>query len=688
MATVLLEIGTEEVPAGYLPPALAQLGELARARLETERIAFATIATWGTPRRITLYLTDIAEHQASAVREVRGPTVQTAFAINGEPTQAVIGFARSQGIPVNELRIKNSDSGEYVVAVFRDEGRPTVELLPTIFTELIGSLTFPKTMRWGAGNYRFARPIRWIVALLDEQIIPLTIDGVTSGRLTRGHRFLSQGDVEVPAAAEYRRIMDESQVIVVPEERHATILAQLEGIAQQEGSVVQDDGSLLAETTFHVEFPTAVRCNFDAQFLSLPPEVLQLVLRREQEFFPLANAAGQLLPAFIGVRNGDKAYLGTVRDGYESVARAKLIDALFFYEQDSRLPLADRVEALRGVVFLERLGTLHDKAMRLQSLTGVIADWLGCTPLERADLQRAALLAKADLVTAMVSEHPELQGIMGSVYARHAGEAEAVAAGIGEQYRPRTASDAIPATPIGCVLALADKLDTVTACFAAGLLPTGSEDPYGLRRDALGVVRILAEANYRLPLSQLVNLALAQLQAAALQPREETQAAIECFLRQRVENLLTADGMPFPLVRAVLNVSADAPADALCQARVIRDHHDEPLFHGITRVAIRLTNISKNFPGGDVQPTLLVEPAEQDLYALYLEIEPKAVLLAARGEFAELLSLLARLVPAVDRLFAEILVMVEDPDLRQTRLALVWRLANLFRLLGDLTQLG
>jgi len=689
MATVLLEIGTEEVPASYMPPALAQLYALAQTRFETERIAFESLSTWGTPRRITLYVTGVAEQQAPAVREVRGPTVQAAFAINGEPTQAATGFARSQGIPVNELRIKQIDNGEYVVAIFRDEGRPTAELLPAIFSELITGLTFPKTMRWGAGAFRFARPIRWLVSLMDEQVIPLTIADVTAGRLTRGHRFLSSGEVEVPSAAEYHRIMEENQVIVVPDDRREAISVQLDAIAQQEGAVVLDDGSLLDETTFHLEFPTAVRCNFDAQFLTLPTEVLQLVLKREQAFFPLTSETGELLPAFIGVRNGDKAYLGTVRDGYESVARAKLIDALFFYEQDTRVSLADRVEALNGVVFLERLGTMHDKVMRLQAIVDVITGRLGFTPTEHALIRRAALLSKADLVTAMVMEHPELQGVMGAVYARLSGETEEVATAIGEQYRPRSASDRIPATPAGQVVALADKMDTVTACFALGLIPTGSEDPYGLRRDAQGIVRILAEANYRLSLTRLINLALAELPAASLlQPCDETLAAIGNYLRQRVEGLLTQSGAPYPVVQAVMAVSADVPADAIQRARVLRDHLDDPALAGLARVATRLTNISKNFTDGEVMPDLFTEPAEQDLYRCYLETEPQAIRLTEQGDFAALFDLLTGLIPAIDNFFSDIMVMVDDPDLRQTRLALVWRLANLFRLLGDLTQIS
>ena len=427
MSTVLFEIGTEEMPASYQPSALAQLAELARARLAEERIDVGKISCWGTPRRLTLYLDDVAARQAPAVRQVRGPVVSTAFAADGEPTQAAIGFARSHGIPVNELHVQEIDGQEYVLAVFQNDGRPTTELLPAIFSHLFSSLSFPRTMRWGSSPLRFARPVRWIVAMLDDQVIPCAFGDVTAGRLTRGHRFLAPGEVAIPSAADYRRVMEENHVLVVPEERRETIRLQLEAIAQQDGAVILDDGTLLDETTFRLEYPTAVRCPFDNRFLSLPHEVLQQVLSSEQQFFLLATPAGGLLPAFIGVRNGDRAYLSSVREGYEAVARAKLLDALFFFEQDGARALADRVEELRGVIFQERLGTFYDKAMRLQALAESIAGWLELPAQYTALAARAALLCKADRLTALATEHSQLQGILGGVYARLSGEPEAVA---------------------------------------------------------------------------------------------------------------------------------------------------------------------------------------------------------------------------------------------------------------------
>ena len=685
MATVLLEIGTEEMPANYIPPALAQLAELARAQFGAERIAVEQVDTWGTPRRLALQLSGVALQQGASVREVRGPAVAEAFAANGMPTQAAIGFARSQGIATSDLRIRQTDNGEFVVAVFHDEGRPTIELLPALFARVITSLAFPRTMRWGTGEVKFARPIRWIVALLDGQEIIFSLDGVESSRLTRGHRFLSPGEVAVPDADAYRRVMEENHVLVVPEERREAVRRQLEAITGQDGSAIVDDGSLLEETVYHLEYPTAVRCHIDENFLSLPAEVLEHVLRVEQQFFPLKDRDGALLPGFIAVRNGDKAYLGGVRSGYEAVARAKLLDALFFFEQDVRRPLLDRVEDLRGLIFQERLGTMHDKAMRLQALAGAIVDRLNASSQQRMIAGRAALLCKADLVTATVGEHPMLRGMLGAAFARRTGEPEAVAAAIAEHYRPESDHDAIPATTAGRIVALADKLDTVVGCFAMGLVPVDGADPFHLRLNALGAVRILAAANLRLPLGQLVNDALATLPHPLTAPPEEIRAALDPFFRRALERTLEIEAMALAVRKAVLAVSAEMPADALHRARVIEEKLADPAFGAAVRAATRLAHQVRNVPEVELRAELLTDPAERELLARCQELAPRAEFFASRGEFGELPGLLAEITPAVERFFAEVQVMADDPDLRAARQALLRRLSSLFRLLGDLS---
>jgi len=685
MATVLLEIGTEELPASYIPPALAQLAERAQAQLKAERIIVEQVQTWGTPRRLALHLSGVALQQDASVREVHGPAVEEAFAANGMPTQAAIGFARSQGIAVSDLRIRQLDNGEFVTAVFHDEGYPTLELLPTLFTRLITALTFPRAMRWGAGTLRFARPIRWIVALLDDQTIPFTLDGVGSDRLTRGHRFLTSGEVPVPDAGSYRRMMEENHVLVVPEERREAIREQLKAIAQQDGAIIVDDGTLLDATVYDLEFPTAVRCHIDENFLSLPQAILEHVLGAEQQFFPLKDRDGAPLPGFIAVRDGDKAYLGGVRAGYEAVARAKLLDALYFFEQDIRRTLLDRVEDLRGIVYQERLGTLHDKAMRLQALASAITERLSASSQQRMLAERAALLCKADLVTAMVSEHPMLRGTLGGIFARRTGEPEAVATAIAEQYHPLHDRDAIPASAVGRVVALADKLDTVAGCFAVGLLPVEGEDPFSLRQNARGVVRILAGANLRLALGELTDDALAMLPAPTAAGREEVRAALAALFRDALAGALEVEGITPAVCRAVLSISADVPADALHRARVITRQLGDPAFAATVRAATRLAHLARHAADAAPHDELLTAPAERDLLAKYRELVPRAEFYASRGEFDELPPLFAELTPAVERFFAEVQVMAEDLDLRAARLALIRRLSSLYLLLGDLS---
>ena len=680
MSTVLLEIGTEEMPASYLPPALAQLAALARARMAEERIGVGEIATWGTPRRIVCYLTDVAEAQAPAEREVRGPAARVAFAEDGEPTQAAMGFARSLGLPMRALRVRTIGETEFLVAVFHDDGLPTAERLPDIFADLITGLSFPRTMRWGSGSVRFARPVRWIVALQDDRVIPVHFGDVTAGRLTRGHRFLAPGEVAIPTAADYRRIIDENHVLVVPEERRERIREQLDAIAGQDDAVILDDGTLLEEATFRLEYPTAIRCPFDERFLSLPREVLIEVLRHEQHFFPLATAAGTLLPAFIGLRNGDKAYLGSVREGFEAVARAKLLDALFFFEQDAARALGDRVDELRGIIFQEHLGTLYDKAARLHALAGVIAGWLDLPAQYHPLAARAALLCKVDRLSALVADHPALQGVIGGVYARQSGEAEEVAAAIGEHNRPLN-GEPIPASALGRVVALADKADTVAACFAVGLCP-GDADPFGVRQAAQGIVRILAEGELRLSLTALLTRALAQVPGVT-QPGEDTLAALRDYFDARLADYLRHAGVAPAVCGAVLAVSADLPADALARAQVISRQVDDLAFHAVIRAAVRLSHLRPLEE--DIVPAdaLLTEPAERDLLARYQEIAPRAEFFAARGEFRELPDLLAALTAPLTRCFTE-----APPAKTPARHALLHRNANLFNLLGDLSRLG
>ena len=676
MATLLLEIGTEEIPSRYLPGALTQLDSLARAQLKEARLAFTDLYAWGTPRRIILYVEGVSEHQAPMNREVRGPAVADAFASNGEPTQAALGFARSQKVSIPELRLKKVENGEFVFAIFYDEGQPAFSLLPALLHHLIGQLSFPKMMHWGSGAFRFARPIRWLVAMLDERVVPLTIDDVTAGRCSRGHRFLSPDAVTIASAEHYPRMMEESLVIIDPARRRDIILQQLQAIAADFHATILYDQALLDDTVFSVEYVTAVRAAIDESLLSLPEEVLLHVLQQEQRFFPLADERGELLPAFIAVRNGDRAFLTSVREGYESVARAKLLDALFFYEQDMQATLEERVESLRGIIFQESLGSMYEKARRMETLAGLFAAWLHFSPEDRKMTERAALLARADLSSALVNEHPMLSGTMGMIYAHLSGENEAIAQAIGEQYLPRSSYDPIPLSRLGQLLALADKVDTLTACFTIGLAPNGAEDPYALSQQAIGILRILVEAQLPLSLPQITQHALRGIDGVPEKARSEVEAALADFYKDTFTELLASASMSKRVQHAVVARHADRPAGAWRLAHYLRDHLQDPALLHLARVAQRLEKVLNTPSGAMGEPNNVADETEHELRERVRHGLSAASEAAQAGRYDAVQEILTGFAPSVEQSLKQ----SPSPDL-------VADMRKLYQLLGDLPAL-
>jgi len=495
MPRFVLEIGTEEIPPRFFPPALAQLREDGATMLQRARLSFGEVKVYGTPRRLVLIAEGLAQRQEARKREERGPAARVAFDEDGKPTKAALGFARRHGVSPDQLEVRDTDQGEYVFAVIQEPALPAKEALAPLLPGLISGLSFPKTMRWGTGKLRFARPIRWLLALVDDEVVEFEFNGLESGRLTRGHPVLADGMFEVSSAGDYESVLKDRFVLVDPDERRAQIREQVDASAQAESARLVD-GDLVEETAFLVEWPTAECGNFDVAFLRLPRAVLIQEMQHVQSYFPLEDHAGDLLPKFIAVRDGGEQHFDTVLRGWESVLRAKLIDASYFYEQDLKTPLASRVDDLQGVVFQEKLGTMYDKANRVRKVAAVAADEAGLSEEEAKALDRAALLCKADLTTAMVAELSTLQGLIGREYALASGESKEVADAIGEHYRPRQAGDDIPHTKLGRLLAVGDKIDTLAALFCIGVVPTGSADPFGLRREAYGVLNILVTANH------------------------------------------------------------------------------------------------------------------------------------------------------------------------------------------------
>ncbi|MGH7430001.1 MAG: glycine--tRNA ligase subunit beta, partial [Candidatus Methylomirabilaceae bacterium] len=486
---LLFEIGTEEIPSGYMAPALKDLEAEARRLFQEQRVAFSGVRTFGTPRRLVLYVERLEETQSDRVREIIGPARSVAYDQEGRPTKAALGFARAQGIPVEKLQVKTLDRGDYVVASIEERGARLEELLPAILPRLVSSLSFPKFMRWGQGTTRFVRPIRWLLALYGGRVIPFDIDGVRSGNRTFGHRFLSRGQIRIRGFEDYVKRLEERHVIVDQARRRQLVvkLAQ-EAAAKVGGKPVLDD-DLVESVTYLVEFPNVVCGGFQREYLSLPRDVIMTPMRKHQRYFPVVDKAGQLLPHFIAISNMQARDMEVIREGNERVLRARLKDADFFFKEDRKIPLADRVPKLGGIIFQERLGTMLDKVERLQQLVAYLCGRIA--PELTDDAQRAAQLCKADLVTTMVKEFPNLQGTMGREYARLSGESPAVAHAIEEHYLPRFAGDRLPESLCGAIVGLADRIDSICGCFGIGLIPSGSEDPYALRRLGQGVVQLL-----------------------------------------------------------------------------------------------------------------------------------------------------------------------------------------------------
>ncbi|MBE3586967.1 MAG: glycine--tRNA ligase subunit beta [Thermoanaerobacteraceae bacterium] len=685
----LLEIGTEEIPARFLDPALEQLQEMARDLLRENRLAHGEIRALGTPRRLVLFVRDLASQQESLVQEVKGPARKVAFNQSGEPTRAALGFARSQGVDVSQLVVKNVGPVEYVFAVKRQEGRPAQEVLARLCPSLIGGLHFPKPMRWGMQEVRFARPIRWLVALYGEEVVDFSFAGLSAGRVSYGHRVLSPRPLTIPAAGEYFRIMEEARVVVDPRERRQMIIKQVQELAAGRNGQVPPDEELLTEVTNLVEYPTALLGTFDAAYLELPAEVLVTTMREHQRYFPVRGTGGKLLPCFIAVRNGGKEYLDMVRAGNEKVLRARLSDAAFFWKEDLKLPLADRVEALKDIVWQESLGTVYDKVERLTALVRYLIPVLGADEREAEQALRAARLCKADLVTSMVYEFPELQGIMGREYALAAGEDPTVARAIFEHYLPRFSGDELPNTVPGRMLSLADKVDTLVGCFAIGIQPSGSQDPYALRRQALGICSVILDAGLVLSLRELVNRAYGQYQGRVELKTglEQVWADLAEFFAQRIRGILADGGISYDTVEAVLATGMDDITGLWQRARALAAFREEPGFAAVLTAFNRAYNLSKKHGSTTVDPGALAHPAEVSLYESLKQVQERVQRFMDSRDYRGALEAMASLREPVDQFFDGVMVMVEDETIRNNRLGLLKGVVALASGIADLSKL-
>jgi glycyl-tRNA synthetase beta chain len=682
---LFLEIGTEEIPAAFLPKAMADLDALIRKEFEHARVSHGEVRTLGTPRRIALLVRDLDEQQPDAEVTALGPAKKVAYDADGKPTKAAEGFARGQGVDVQNLSVASTEKGEYVAVTKRIVGRPTAVLLTEILPRVIGAIPFRKSMRWGDLDVRFARPMHWIVALFDGVVVPFSFGSINSGSASRGHRFMADASFPVRDFAHYLDECERHFVIPDPEKRKEIIRREVEQAARAAGGRVLPDEGLLEQVTFLVEYPSVVCGSFEHDFLQVPKEVLITSMREHQRYFSLVDEDGKLLPNFITVNNTLADDPAVVRRGNERVLRARLSDARFFFEEDKKLSLADRVEDLKGVVYQAKLGTSYEKMERFRTLAESLASRL--CPDVAGKVSRAAYLCKADLVTGMVGEFPELQGVMGREYALLSGEEPDVARAIHEHYLPTQAGGDLPATDIGAFVSIADKLDTICGCFGVGLIPTGTADPYALRRSAIGIIAILLDRGYDLSLTDLIDSSLDLLRHKLTRDESLVRGDVLDFFRSRYVNLM-AGRYPSDVVEAVVAVSFDNLNEADARMAALAEFRERPDFEPLAVAFKRVCNIVKEGTDIPVDAGLFQDDAERELSRAF-----DVVASAARGkignkDYLAALAEIAGLKSPVDAFFDRVMVMAEDERVRNNRLALLTGIARLFGVIADFSRIS
>ena len=685
VAPFLLEIGVEELPAGDLDEALRQLEARLPALLDELRLAHGQIHIQGTPRRLVAFVEELAPRQPDREQVVKGPPTARAFDALGQPTQAALGFARSKGLEPNDLQTREMDGGSYVVAVIQESGRSAAEVLSQALPGLLASLRFDKPMRWNSSNVAFSRPIRWLLALYAGQPLSFEYAGLHSGDRTRGLRFHQPPELRIDSSESYFAYLAEQGILLDPSERRQRIQAQVEALATQVGGTIPTDPALLAEVTNLVEAPLAVLGAFDASHLELPREVLISVMKKHQRYFPVQKD-GALLPYFIGVANRDLSQaeqdLELIVEGNQHVIRARFSDAAFFVNEDLKRPLHEHLTRLKTLIFQVKLGSMYDKARRVQNLTDQLAPHLGLSPQESTVASRAAELCKADLATKMVVEMTSLQGSMGRFYALRSGESPEVAEAIYEHYLPRTAGDQLPQSRPGLAVGLADRLDTLSGLFAAGLAPTGAKDPFAQRRAALGLVQALIGREQNFNLGMALDLAASHL---PIPVSPESQAACLSFISERLRNLLLDQGYRYDIVDAVITTQGLNPAGAARATAQLSDWVARPDWRNILPAYARCVRITRDQPERyTVDPQALVEAAERDLLAA---IEGAEAAPRHPGSVDDFLNALLPMISVINRFFDEVLVMTKDPRQRNARLGLLQRLSALADGVADMSRL-
>ena len=678
---LLFEIGAEEIPAGFMPNILGQLKQLAETKLNDAHLPFESIATYGTPRRLALIVKGLADTSAEISERHKGPSASIAYDADGNATKAAIGFARGKGLDVADLVVEDG----YIYAETKTAGVPAKDIVTEMLPQLITGLNFPKSMHWGNLDAKFVRPVRWLVALLDEEVIPVEFATVQSGNVTRGHRFLGADEITIKNAASYVDTLKENFVMVDQDARRELISKQLHDMAASKNASIVWDDDLLEEINYLVEWPTALCGGFEESYLALPDAAIITPMKDHQRYFPLVDQDGKLLPMFLTVRNGSDHSIEVVQAGNERVLRARLDDAKFFFNEDRKKPLIDRQDGLTKIVFQEGLGNLADKTERLLKLGRVFGEECGLHEDTVVVLERATELAKTDLTTGMVTEFTELQGVMGKEYALLDGESPEVAEAIFEQYLPRFAGDVLPQTEAGKVLSIIDKVDNIVATFSRGLIPTGSQDPYALRRQTIGILNILLGSEWNISLRPIFKASMELLNVPA-EKQEELLGQVEEFFTLRLKNIFLDREVPHHVIDLLLsnNELSVADAEGLVNA-LLANRIDENV--ELVQAYTRMYNLVKDVEYTGVNSDLLKEDAEKELFEAASKASEASSAAWEAGDYDAVVAVPATLVPAINKFFEDVMVMDKDEAIKANRLQLVRLAYSVMAIIGDISSL-
>lgn len=688
MRDLLYEIGTEELPASFVKPALKQLHDGFTAKAADLKIDHGLIELKGTPRRLALIVRGLAEKQPDILEELVGPSVKAGVDGNGEFTKAAIGFARSRGAEVSELSRVDTPKGEYLMLVREAKGKETAELLKTVLYELLLELSFPKSMRWGSNNHAFARPIQWLLPLFGDEIISLEHEGIISSNSTMGHRFHCNHEITISSVDGYEQALLDHDVIADIDKRRSLVVQEITAAVEQTtftGSAsVAVDENLVDLVTNLVEKPFGVCGKFEEKFLQVPDEVLITSMREHQKYFPVVDGEGNLQPGFVAVNNTKVKDVAITRKGHERVLRARLEDALFFFKSDCAGSLEDKRKRLDGIIFQAKLGTMLEKSDRLIKLSALLCEKTGSGKAEQAG--RAAFLCKADLISDMVGEFPSLQGVMGSAYAKNDNEDDEVSLAIREHYMPKRAGAELPSSELGAIIGLADRIDTIAGCFGIGQVPTGTADPFGLRRLSLAVLNIISSRGYSISLQEIMHKALA-LYGDKVDGSGDTVEKICAFIQGRFANDCVAKGVDGVVVEAVTAVGFDDVCNALERIEALDEIRKEDAFPVLASSFKRIRNITKDTSSTDVDPTLFSENAEKELYATFAEVESEMQELLSKGDYPGALHAMLKMKKPVDTFFDDVMVMADDDKIRQNRLSLLSGIGKLILQIADISKI-